>query len=162
MEKNWSEVQTKVEASVETWLRRRLSLKGRAEACAQYVFPLILYRLSVLPLSAARMLVLERLLFSLLWKKGKPMVRREVCIQRTCNGGLGMPHMASHKNAERLAFLNRTLMEGQVWEGSVREAFPDLDLDPDAERRRRPRGETPFLKECRKALRRLPRSIDLS
>ena len=46
LEQNWSEVQAKVS----TWLRRRLSLKGRAEACAAYIFPLILYHLSVLPL----------------------------------------------------------------------------------------------------------------
>ena len=34
LERNWSEVQTKVEAQVGTWLSRRLSSKGRAEACA--------------------------------------------------------------------------------------------------------------------------------
>ena len=45
------EVRAKVEAQVGTWLRRRLSLKGRAEVCAVHIFPLILYRLSVLPLS---------------------------------------------------------------------------------------------------------------
>ena len=72
-----------------------------------------------------------------------------------------MPHMASHKNAERLAFLNRSLTEVPVWEGSVREAFPKLDRNPKAERRRKPR-ETPFLRECRQALRKFPRSSDLS
>ena len=39
LERNWSEVQTKVNAQVGIWLSRRLSLKGRAEACATYVFP---------------------------------------------------------------------------------------------------------------------------
>ena len=43
LERNWSEVQAKVNAQVGIWLSRRLSLKGRAEACATYVFPLILY-----------------------------------------------------------------------------------------------------------------------
>ena len=38
LERNWSEVQTKVNAQVGIWLSRRLSLKGRAEACATYVF----------------------------------------------------------------------------------------------------------------------------
>ena len=47
LERNLSEVQTKVEVQVATWLPRRLSLKGRAEACA--VFLVILYRLTVLP-----------------------------------------------------------------------------------------------------------------
>ena len=56
LERNSSEVQAKVNAQVGIWLSRRLSLKGRAEACAVYVFPLILYRLAVLFLAKARRL----------------------------------------------------------------------------------------------------------
>ena len=48
LERNLSEVQAKVNAQVGIWLSRRLSLKGRAEACATYVVPLILYWLDVL------------------------------------------------------------------------------------------------------------------
>ena len=54
LERNWSEVQAKVDAKVETLLPRRLSLKGRAEVCTVYVFPLILYRLAILSLPKAR------------------------------------------------------------------------------------------------------------
>ena len=50
LERKWSEVQEKIEAQVDTWVRRRLSLKDRAVVCAVYISPLILYRLSVLPL----------------------------------------------------------------------------------------------------------------
>ena len=89
LERNWSEVQTKVNAQVGIWLSRRLSLKGRVEACITYVFPLILYRLAVLPLPQARRLALQRSLSRLLWGGARPMVRRQVCIQRTRNGGSG-------------------------------------------------------------------------
>ena len=74
LERNWSEVHAKVGI----WLSRRLSLKGRAEACAAYVFPLILYRLAVLPLPKARRLALQRSLYRLLWGGARPMVRRQV------------------------------------------------------------------------------------
>ena len=66
LERNWSEVQDKVNALVGTWLSRRLSLKDRAEACAGYVFPLILYRLVVLPLPKACRLALQQSLSRLL------------------------------------------------------------------------------------------------
>ena len=56
LERNWSEVQAKLNAQVGIWLSRRLSLKSRAKACAVYVFPLILYWLAVLPLPEARRL----------------------------------------------------------------------------------------------------------
>ena len=115
LERNWSEVQAKVNAQVGIWLSRRLSLKGRAEACATYVFPLILYRLAVLPLPKARRLALQQSLSSLLWGGARQMVRRQVCIQRTRNGGLSMPDLESHWLAERLAYLGQSLTGDSVW-----------------------------------------------
>ena len=97
LERNWSEVQAKVNALVGICLSRRLSLKGRAEACAMYVFPLILYRLAVLPLPEACRLALQQSFSRLLWGGARPMVRRQVSIQRTRNGGLGIPDLESHR-----------------------------------------------------------------
>ena len=162
LEKNWSEIQTKVEVAVRIWLQRRLSLKGRAEACVTYVFPLILYRLSVLPLPEDRLKALERLLFTLLWKGGKPWVRRQVCCQKPFKGGLGMPDLASHRRAERLSFLNKSVTGEQLWAHKVKESFPNLERDPKVDGFRRPKGDTVFFKECREALRRLPESSDSS
>ena len=163
LEQNWSEVQTKVEAKVGTWLQRCLSLKGRAEACAVYVFSLILYRLSVLPLPKGPLEgVLKQSLSKLLWGGRSPMVRRQVCHQRLCNGGLKMPDLESHWFAERLAFLGRSLTRDTVWGQNVKKAFPRLMSNPKAESCRRPRGEAPFFAECRKALCNLPWSSDLS
>ena len=69
LKRDWSEEQAKVDAQVGTWISRRLSLKGRAEACAVYAFFLILYRLAVFPLPKALRLVLQR---SLSKSLGKP------------------------------------------------------------------------------------------
>ena len=145
LEWNWSEVQTKVNAQVGIWLSRRLSLKGRAEACATYVFPLILYRLAVLPLPKARRLALPQSLPRLLWGGARPMVRGQVCIQRTRNGGLGMPDLESHWLAERLACLDRSLTGDSVWRRKASRTFPRLKSDPKAEGRRRPRAKHCFL-----------------
>ena len=162
LERNWSEVQAKVNAQVGIWLSRRLSLKGRAEVCAGYVFPLILYRLAVLPLPKAHRLALQRSLTRLVWGGARPMVRRQVCIQRTRNGGLGVPDLESHWLAERLAYLGRSLTGDSVWRRKASRTFPRLKSDPKAEGRRRSLGETLFVRECRKALRNLLGSSDLS
>ena len=131
------------------WLSRRLSLKGRVEACAVYVFLLILYRLAVLPLPKARRLALQRSLSRLLWGGAKAIVRRQVCIQRTRNGGLGMPDLESHWLVERLAYLGRSLTRDAVWR---LKAIPRLKSDPKAEGRRKSLGEALFVRECRTAL----------
>ena len=73
-----------------------------------------------------------------------------------------MPDLESHRLAERLAYLGRSLTTDAVWSLKVRVAFPDLRLCPSAEGRRRPRDEPTFVIECCRALRNLPRSSDLS
>ena len=161
LERNWSEVQAKVNAQVGIWLSRRLSLKGRAEACAGYVFPLILYRLAVL-LPKAHRLAFQRSLSRLVWGGARPMVRRQVCIQRTRNGGLGVPDLESHWLAERLAYLGRSLTGHSVWRRKASRTFPRLMSDPKTEGRRKSLGETLFVRDCRKALRNLLGSSDLS
>ena len=155
LERNWSEVHAKVNAQVGIWLSRRLSLKGRAEACAAYVFPLILYRLAVLPLPKPHRLALQRSLNRLLWGGARPMVR-------TRNGCLGMTDLESHWLAERLAYLGRVLTGDSVWRRKASRTFPRLNSDQKAEGRRRPLAEALFVRECRKALRNLLGSSDLS
>ena len=156
LELNWSEVQVGI------WLSRRLSLKGRAEACAVYVFHLILYRLAVLPLPKAHRPALQQSLSRFLWGGGKPMVRGQVRIQRTRNGGLGMPDLESHWLAERLAYLGRSLTRDAVWRRKASRTFPRLQSDQKAEGRRSPMGEALFVCECREAPRNLLASSDLS
>ena len=148
LERNWSEVQPNVNAQVGIRLSMRLSLKGREEACAVYVFPLILYRLAVLPLPKARRLALQQSLLRLLCGGARPIVRRRVCIQRTRNGGLGMPDLESHWLAERLAYLGRFLTGDAVWRRMASRTFPRLQSDPKAEGRRKPLGEALFFREC--------------
>ena len=133
LERNWPEVWTKVEVQVVAWLRRRLSLKGRTEVRAVYIFPLILYPLSVLPLPKDHRVALERSLFKLLWRGASPMVRRQVCYQDPRDGGLGIPGLVSHRLAERLAYLDRSLTTDAGWSLKVRVAFPRLKLNPKAE-----------------------------
>ena len=162
LERNWLEERAKVEAQMATWLRRQLSLKGRAEVCAVYVSPLILYHLPVLPLPKDHWLALEQSLFKLLWKGRSPLVHRQVCCQRPHDRGLGMSDLESHWLAERLAYLSWSLTTDAVWGLKVRSIFLRLRSNPKAEGRHRPRDEAPFVRECRRAIRNLPQSSDLS
>ena len=154
LERNWSVVQAKVNAQVGIWLSRRLSLKGRAKACTGYAFLLILYRSAVLPLPKAHRLALEQSLSRLLWRGARPIVRRQVCIQRTRLKSLWL--------AERLAYLGRSLTGDAVWRRKASRTFPGFQSDPKAEGRRKPMGKALFVREYRAALRNLPGFSDLS
>ena len=87
---------------------------------------------------------------------------KQVCIERTHDGGLGMPDLESHWLAERLAYLGRFLTRDAVWRRKASRTFPRLKSDPKAEGLRKPIGETAFIRECRAVLRNLPGSSDLS
>ena len=73
-----------------------------------------------------------------------------------------MPDLESHWLAERLAYLGRALTGDAVWRLKTSRTFPRLKSDPKAEGRRRPLGETLFVRECRTTLRNLLGSSDLS
>ena len=82
------------------------------------------------------------------------MVHRQVCIQSTRNGDLSMPDLESHWLAERLAYLGRSLTGDAVWRRKASRSFPRLKSDAKA--------EALFVSECRKTLRNLLGSSDLS
>ena len=88
------------------------------------------------------------------------MVHRKVCFQRTRNGGLGMPDLESHWLAERLAYLGQSLTGDAVWRrvglflASSQTQRLKVDISLWAKHW--------FVRECRKALRYLFGSSDLS
>ena len=49
-----------------------------------------------------------------------------------------------------------------MWGRKVKKAFPSLKFNPKVENCRRPKSKAPFFTECRKALRKIPGSSDLS
>ena len=160
LEKNWSEVIEKVVATTGLWSRRRLSLKGKAEVCGSHIYPLILYRLSVLPLPVTYLVNLERALFQFIWGRRAPMVRREICFLHPSEGGLGVPNVETRRHTLRLTFLGRMCAQhdetGDFWKEDAKRAFPALKSvhsDDGREAHRLPRNECSFYRECRQALR---------
>ena len=130
LEKNWSEVLEEVVAATELWLRRRLSLKGRAEVCCSHIYSLAVYRLSVLPIPATILFKLERILFQFLWAKRHPLVRWEICYLHPSEGGLGVPNVEARRHTLRLTFLDRMcsrdMVAGSVWKEDAKQSFQSL------------------------------------
>ena len=84
------------------------------------------------------------------------------CIQRTSNRSRCMPDLESQWLTERLAYLGRSLSGDAVCRQKASRTFSHLQSDPKAESWRWSMGQTLFVCECRKALRNLPGSSDLS
>ena len=163
LEKNWSEVLEKVVAATELWLRRRLSLKGRAEVCCSHIYSLVVYRLSVLPIPPTILFKLERILFQFIWAKRFPLVRREICYFHPSEGGLGVPNVEARHHTFHLTFLDRICSRdtaaGSIWKEDAKQSFPLLRSvhSADGEAYHLPRCECPFYRECQQALKVLSR-----
>ena len=122
-------------------------LKGQSRGVHRLHLPLILYRLSVLPLLKNHQLVLQRSLSKLLWGGARLMVHRQVCYQHPRNGGLGMPDLENHWFNERLAYLGWSLLMDAVWRWKARNTFPCLKSDSKAEGQCKPKGDAMFARE---------------
>ena len=158
LEKNWSEVLEKVVTATELWLRRRLSLKDRAEVCCSHIYSLVVYRLSVLPIPPTILFKLERIVFQFVWAKRFPLEWREICHLHPSEGGLGVLNVEARRHTLRLTFLDRMCSRyttaGSVWKEDAKQSFPSLRSvhSADGEAHCLPRHECPFYRECRHAL----------
>ena len=130
LKKNWSEVLEKVVAATELWLRRRLSLKGRAEVCCSHIYLLVLYRLSVLPIPCTILFKWERILFQFVWAKRFPLVRRKICYFHLSEGGLGVPNVEMRRHTLRLTFQDQMCSQdttaGSFWKEDAKRSFLSL------------------------------------
>ena len=72
-----------------------------------------------------------------------------------------MPDLENYWSAERLSNLGRSLPKDTLWRQKASDTFPRLKSGPKADRLLKLRGEVPFVRECRKALRNFSRSSDL-
>ena len=99
VERNWSEVQAKVDAQLCTWLRRRLSLKTgwRCAPCASSSWSFTVCISSAKESSAGATTIPLQITLR------RPMVRRQVFWQRSRYKGLGMPDL------EKTGFLKNWL-----------------------------------------------------
>lgn len=70
---------------------RKLSREGRTEVVNAYIATVIYYRLTDLPCSGYRIIILERILFRFLRKRHVPMVRWHVCYQHLLCGSVDIP-----------------------------------------------------------------------
>ena len=128
-----------------TWLRRRLSLKGRVglrrETCMSFPWSFTDCLYSPCPRALGRR-----------WSNPSPNCFGEVEARWTCPSSTSLPDLESHWLTEILIFLGRSLMRDTVWGQKVKKAFSRLKFNRKAESYCWPSGEASFFFECRKAV----------
>ena len=92
----WAEKADLVEARLDTYSRRWLSLPGKVTVVNRFVVPLLWYPGTVIAASDHALVRLERIIFDFIWGKRKPnLVKRTVLYKTPLSGGLGLVHLPS-------------------------------------------------------------------
>lgn len=138
----------KLEDLIRTWSGRQLFLKGRVEVVRLFIASIIIYNLIIVDWPGSCLDNLERLPFRLLWKGGKPFVRRSVFCQETLQGGLRILWLLLCKYALRVGHLKNYLVGDQMWNPLVWKFFLEK-FRPGFLKRS---CTTEWQNECRKAL----------
>lgn len=109
---------------------------------------------------------LSCVLASLLWSGRKHQVCKEMVVQCTCHGNLGMQHLLCHRHtSSRFVFLHHALTVDLILERSVRVAFSIITIILSVSRAEclcKPWKQSEFLRECSADLRVFPLYSDLS
>ena len=92
----WAEKADSVEARLDTFSHRWLSLPGKVTVVNRFVVPLLWYPGTVIAATDRALVRLERIVFDFIWGKRKPnLVKRTVLYQSPLSGGLGLVHLPS-------------------------------------------------------------------
>ena len=107
------------------WLTRNLSLKGKITILKSLALPKLLYVSTNVPVPTAIMKEAESVIFNFLWNHKTPKVKRNVIIQPIEYGGLKAPDFRSMVKASKVAWIKRLLSPGNAkWKVIFQELAP--------------------------------------
>ena len=107
MKENWSMVLEKLKKTLDIWKSQDLSYLGRAHVLSTYALSKIYYTAHTYTMPHQTLQQFQDIIWDFLWIKTPPLIKRLVCISRSRDGGLGMPHLLSRLMAIRLQAIRR-------------------------------------------------------
>ena len=93
------------------WFTRGLSLKGKVTILKSLALPKLLYPMSVLPVPAQVVDIVDNMIVDFIWSKRKPKIKKDVIIQEIEDGGLKVPCFAAMVEANRISWVKRLVDE---------------------------------------------------
>jgi hypothetical protein len=93
--RTWAEKVDLVEAKLQDFSGRWLSLPGKATVVNRFVYPLLWYPGTVFDIPARIIVKLERAIFGFIWSGKTELVKRRIVYSEPHEGGLGVVHLLS-------------------------------------------------------------------
>ena len=125
-EKTWTEKTEKMECQLKQWKCRNLTYFGKVIILKSLVISNITYIMSALPTFKFINKIIEKLIYSFIWK-GKDKIKRRTIIGRTDKGGLNMPDFLLQSYALKTSWLHRLLHDQN--ENALWKILPNIYLN---------------------------------
>jgi exonuclease III len=98
-----------------TWKKWHLSLIGKIAVLKMFALPKLAYPLTVLKTPRKHIIKeLNKLMFEFLWDSKPDKVQRNIIIQNTKNGGLGMTDIESYTTSLKASWVKRLLVQSNA------------------------------------------------
>ena len=107
VEENFTSRLRSIDKILTLWSTRGLSLKGRVTILKSLIIPKLLYPMSVLPVPANVVDIVDNMIVDFFWNQRKPKIKRDVIIQSIENGGMSVPHFASMVETNKILWIKR-------------------------------------------------------
>ena len=130
MEKNFKPRLKAMRDTLNIWLSRNLSLKGKITILKSLALPKLLYVSSNMPIPYEAIKEADCIISNFLWDHKKPKIKRNVMIQPIELGGLKAPDFSSMVKASRVAWVKRLLSPSKAkWKTFLKTFVSPTSLD---------------------------------
>ena len=107
----------KIEALLNMWKSRILTIKGKITLLRSKVLPILLYVASIVYVPDDLIRQVDGLFFNFIWPSGKHHIKKKVLIQQIEDGGLKMPDVASMIKSLKLKWFKTLCFKDTTFTG---------------------------------------------
>ena len=130
-ELNWLEKINKLEKTLDSWKKRKLTLFGKITVIKSLAISKLIYSASILPYNSDLIKTIDTILYKFLWD-GKDKIRRNIIINSINKGGLNMIDFQSQLDALKAAWIPRLYNQRENFNKIpylyFKQIIPDLDI----------------------------------
>ncbi len=126
----WDRILQKVRKRLELWTKRYLTLKGKVYVIKSMAISTVTYVAGLKVTPEKKLKEIEIELWKYLWDGKTEAVKREICMNKVEDGGLGMPSLRNIVRTRQIMLIQRVMSEGDhTWKLLPRKYFKTLDAE---------------------------------
>ncbi len=124
----WDKILQRVKKHLELWSKRNLTMQGKVYVVKSMAISQVIYAGGLKVIPEKKLNEINKEIWKYLWNGKNESVKREICMYKLTEGGLGMPNLRNVIKTRHVMIVKRILSEGnEIWKTLPRKYFKSLD-----------------------------------